>query len=138
MDVLAFKVNYYSDDFEKSFDKLVSKKKFRKLPAQIAELVAEVEKGEFSGTVLTRSDDPPYDVYKTRLPNKDTNEGKSNGYRVVYLARHDNRTVAFLLVYYKKEQETVAESYVKAMIDGYFLDIIQEQAEEEEMENTTE
>jgi len=73
-------------------------------------------------------------VYKTRLPNKDTNDGKSNGYRVVYLARHDKRTVAFLLVYYKKEQETIAESYVKALIDGYFINIVEAQAEEEEVE----
>jgi mRNA-degrading endonuclease RelE of RelBE toxin-antitoxin system len=132
MNITAYSLNFIHPDFDNQFNRLVQKKKFRKLPAQIADFITEIEKGEFSGDILTRSDDPPYDVYKTRLPNKDTNEGKSNGYRVIYLARHDNRSVAFLLIYYKKEQETVAETYVKALIDGYF---IEETKEEEEADN---
>jgi len=127
----AYILDYIAPEFDGNADRLVKKKKFRKLPAQIADLITEVEKGDFSGKIIIRSDDPLYDVYKTRLPNKDTNEGKSNGYRVVYLARHDKRTVAFLLIYYKKEQETVAESYVKAMIDGYFINIVKAEEETE-------
>ena len=40
MKIVAYEVTYYSPDFEKSADKLVTKKKFRKLPEQISESVA--------------------------------------------------------------------------------------------------
>ena len=76
--------------------------------------------------MLVHSDAPPYDVYKLRLPNDDTNVGKSNGYRVIYLARHDNHTVALLFIYYKKEQEAIGETYVRALVDGYFLSSLPE------------
>ena len=127
MSIVAYEVTYYSQDFGKSADRLVSKKKFRQLPAQIAELVSEFEKGIISGDVLIHSDIPPYDVYKIRLPNKDMNVGKSDGYRVIYLARHDRRTVAFLFIYYKKEHESLSDTYVKALVDGYFLDLLPEE-----------
>jgi len=66
-------------------------------------------------------------VFKIRLPNNDTNVGKSNGYRIIYLARHDNRTVAFLFIYYKKEQESIADTYVSALVEGYFLHSLPEE-----------
>ena len=124
MSIVAYEVTYYSPDFEKSADRLVSKKKFRKLPSQIASLVSDFEKGLISGDLLVHSDIPPYDVYKIRLPNEDTKVGKSDGYRIIYLARHDNHTIALLFIYYKKEYENVTDTYVKALVDGYFLDIV--------------
>ena len=124
MNTDAYEVNYYHKDFTENADRLVCKKKFRKLPAQILELVSELEAGSLDGDILFHSDNPPYDIYKVRLPNKDTNVGKSNGYRIIYLARHDNRTVAFLFIYYKKELETVTDTYVKALVDGYFLHVL--------------
>jgi mRNA-degrading endonuclease RelE of RelBE toxin-antitoxin system len=122
MSIEMYSLTYIHPDFDKQADRLIEKKKFRKLPSQIAELVVELEKGNFAGDILFHSDNPPYDVFKVRLPNEDTKVGKSNGYRIIYLARYDNRTVAFLFIYYKKEQESVADSYVSALIEGYFLD----------------
>jgi mRNA-degrading endonuclease RelE of RelBE toxin-antitoxin system len=126
MNTSGYEVSYYSPDFEKNADRLVTKKKFKKLPAQIASLVADFEKGLIKGDVIFRSDNPPYEVIKIRVPNEDTNVGKSDGYRVIYLAKHDSRSVALLFIYYKKEQETVSDAYVKALIEGYFLDLISE------------
>ena len=118
-------------DFDKAIDRFVRKKKFRKLPKQIKGLVEELEKGEFSGELLTRQDEPiPYEVYKKRLPNEDTQVGKSDGYRVIYLAMHETRIVALLTMYYKKEQETVSEAYIKGLIDGFFLDLLPYEDEE--------
>jgi len=125
----AYRIEYASNEFNSEIDRLVTKKKFRKLPNQINELWNELEKGDFSGTVIAHSDEPPYDVYKTRLPNEDMNVGKSNGYRIIYLVRHDAHIVGFLLIYYKKELETVVESYIKALIDGYFLSLLPEENE---------
>ncbi|MCL2052862.1 MAG: type II toxin-antitoxin system RelE/ParE family toxin [Oscillospiraceae bacterium] len=136
MSVEAYKVTYYDPDFQKSADRLVEKKKFRKLPLQIAGLLSELEKGNFDGKIIIRSDNPPYDVYKIRLPNNDTNEGKSNGYRVIYLAKHDDRTLAIFSIYYKKEQAKLADTYIRAMLDGYFLSVLPAESSDDEAEDS--
>ena len=73
-------------DFNKQLNRLIKKKCFLSLPFQIKELFTAFSKGEFEGDILKSSKEPiAYDVYKLRLPNPDTNVGKSNGYRVIYL-----------------------------------------------------
>ena len=131
MNIEAYSVDYRSPDFNKKVENFVRKKKFKKLPAQILDFIVEVEKGNFSGDIIEHSNEPPYDVYKARLPNEDVNVGKSNGYRLIYIAKHDNRIIAFLCIYYKKEDETVTDTYVKGLIDGYFLTTIKEEADTE-------
>jgi mRNA-degrading endonuclease RelE of RelBE toxin-antitoxin system len=113
------------NEFDKEVERFVKKKKFKKLPEQIEELVAELRAGNFSGEILTKSDNPPlYEIYKKRLPNNDTNAGKSNGYRVIYLVLYESHVVALLTIYYKKEYETISDVYIKGLIDGFFLDLI--------------
>ncbi|MDR3314813.1 MAG: type II toxin-antitoxin system RelE/ParE family toxin [Oscillospiraceae bacterium] len=109
----------YTEGYNKDIKRFVKKKRFMSLPAQMQELEAEMEKGNLSGDILTRSDSPvPYDVYKKRLPNPDTNVGQSNGYRLIYFARHDNKIIVFITIYYKKEQETISDSYIQGWIDA--------------------
>ena len=113
----------YEKDFRKNYKRLIKKKHFDKLPDQIEELVNELRDGRFSGTVLKRSDEPiHYEIYKKRLPNLNTNEGISGGYRVIYLAQHDDRFVIFITMYYKPEQETVSDAYIEGWIDSLFAD----------------
>ncbi|MCL2095273.1 MAG: hypothetical protein FWH10_00040 [Oscillospiraceae bacterium] len=111
----------YEPDFEKNLNRLVKKKKFSSLPGQIRKLEKSFERGEFEGDRMTHRDFPtPHDVYKLRLPNPDTNVGKSNGYRVIYTVVTEFKLVVFLTIYYKKEMENVSDEYVKGLIDGYF------------------
>ena len=76
-------------DFTKRVKRFVKKKKFLSLPAQIRELKEKLQCGEFEGDKIIHRDKPtPYDVYKLRLPNPDTNAGKSDGYRVIYIRQY--------------------------------------------------
>ena len=115
-------------DFTKNAERLVRKKKFVSLPKQIRELSENIIKGEFEGDKITHNDLPtPYDIYKLRLPNIDTNVGKSNGYRVIYMVVTERKIVVFLTIYYKKEDATVPDKYIDGLIDGYLLNLLQEE-----------
>lgn len=127
MSIEAFQIEYHKD-FEKEFERLAVKKKFKKLPDQIIEIVSEFEHGKFSGDKIAHSDFPiPHDVYKMRLPNPDANVGKSNGYRVIYMVVMETKTVIIFIIYYKKEQPTVSDTYINGLIDGYFLNSLPEE-----------
>ena len=132
MNKVAYELDFIHPDYEKEFNRFIKKKKFKKLPNQIVKLMDDFEEGVLGGKVIAHSEDPAYDVYKVRLANEDTQAGKSNGYRVIYLARHIEKTVAFLYIYYKKEQETIADEHVKALVDGYFLHLMKENDDTEE------
>ena len=115
-------------DFEKNFFRFLKKKQFRSLPDQIKDLKEKLQRGEFEGDKISHKDYPtPHDVYKLRLPNPDTGVGKSNGYRVIYLVRTENKIVVLLTMYYKKEQATVSDTYIAGLIDGYFLNSLEEE-----------
>ena len=47
-------------------------------------------------------------------------------------ARHEERSIALLSIYYKKEQEDASETYIRGLIDGYFMNIIPIPLEEDE------
>jgi len=116
------------EDFQKEVKRFAKKKKFKTLPSQIEELIKQFQRGKFEGNILTRNELPtPHDVYKLRLPNPDTNVGTSNGYRVIYMAVTEYKIVVFLTIYYKKEQETISDSYIRALIDGYFINLLPEE-----------
>ena len=113
------------DEFEKQVKRLTRKKRFFSLPQQVKELREKLEKGDFDEPPIFHLDEPmPIDVYKVRLPNSDTNEGKSNGYRVVYMAVSKLKVVVILTIYYKKEQADATDIYIKGLIDGFFLEYL--------------
>ena len=127
MTIDAFEIEYHAE-FDKEMNRFIVKKKFKKLPGQIRELVSEFETGNFSGTLIMRKDSPiECEIYKVRLPNEDTNVGKSNGYRVIYFAASKEKLVVLLAIYYKKEKPSISESYITALIDGYFLNSLPEE-----------
>ena len=118
-EIVSYEIRY-EPPFKNAANRFVRKKRFRSLPAQISEFAKELEQGRFTGDRFIHSDDPPYDVYKKRLPNPDANAGASNGYRVIYIAEHANRIIGLLAIYYKKEQEILAETYIEWLIEGFF------------------
>ena len=115
-------------DFRKDVKRLVKKKRFFSLPDQIKDLKEKLEQGKFEGDRMTHRDEPtPYDVYKLRLPNPDANVGKSDGYRIIYMVVTENRIVVLLTMYYKKEDASVPDMYIRGLIDGYFLHTLPEE-----------
>jgi len=136
--VKAFKVEF-GGDFEKQIRRLVRKKRFTGLPDQIDEIIENFEKGNFTGDFdgdeIMRVEDPiPYRVFKLRMPNPDTDAGKSNGYRLIYLMVSEDSLVVLLAIYYKKEIAEVSDNYVRDLADGYFLSLLPEASETEESE----
>jgi len=111
-----------TEDFKTEIKRFVKKKKFINLPNQIKELIGSLEKGDFSGVMTKRIDLPTkHEIYKLRLPNKDTNEGKSGGFRVYYTVMFDNKLVLLITIYYKKEKESVSDNFIDGLIEGYLL-----------------
>ena len=98
MKIEAFEVEYHPE-FDKEVDRFITKKRFKKLPDQIEGLVAEFEKGNFSGTPIISRDSP-----------------------IEY-----EKLVVLLTIYYKKEKGSISESYIAALIDGYFLHSLPEE-----------
>ena len=112
----------YTTDFAKNIRRLTKKKQFVNLPHQILELEAKLSSGEFPGILIRQVDLPEeHKVYKLRLPNLDAKVGKSDGYRLIYTVFLPRRIVVLLTIYYKKEQESVTETYIKGLIDGFLL-----------------
>jgi mRNA-degrading endonuclease RelE of RelBE toxin-antitoxin system len=125
MDNIIFYEVEQSGDFASNVRRLTKKKRFNNLPDQIISLDEQLVKGIFPGALIKHSNEPePYDVYKLRLPNPDTNVGKSNGYRIIYIVVTERRIIVLLTIYYKKEDETVTDTYIEGLIDGYFLDAV--------------
>jgi len=111
-----------TDDFKADIRRFIKKKRFVNLPAQIQELVCGLKKGDFPGVVTKRADFPiKHEIYKLRLPNKDTNEGKSNGYRVYYSVMLDDELVLLVTIYYKKEIGSISENFIDGLINGYLF-----------------
>ncbi|MDR2589621.1 MAG: hypothetical protein LBC71_01340 [Oscillospiraceae bacterium] len=109
-------------EFDRNAKRFIKKKKFKSLPKQIDELIEQFEKGGFKGDRILHSKTPVnYDIYKLRLPNPDTNTGKSGGYRVIYLVVTKAKIVVLLTIYYKKETSDVTDAFLKWLVDGYFL-----------------
>ncbi|MCL1947717.1 MAG: hypothetical protein FWF51_11325 [Chitinivibrionia bacterium] len=111
-----------TEDFKTEIKRFVKKKKFVNLPNQIKELIYDLQKGNFSGVMTKRIDLPiKHEIYKLRLPNKDTGEGKSGGYRIYYTVMFDNKLVLLITIYYKKEKEVVSDNFIDGLIEGYLL-----------------
>ena len=64
--------------------------------------------------------------YKCRLANEDTKVGKSNGYRELYAVFTDDMFIYIIDVYYKKEQESVDDSYIDGLIQGLLVQFTEE------------
>lgn len=48
-------------------------------------------------------------VIKVRIANTDTKKGKSNGYRMIYYAIKEDKSIYLLSIYYKKDDNRVLE-----------------------------
>lgn len=88
----------------------IQKKKFLHIDDDIEEIVNSLENGNLVGEAISDVSVSKGNVnktYKVRAKNSDTNQGKSNGYRVIYYAVTDNAEIYLLTVYYKKDDSRI-------------------------------
>jgi len=108
------------DEAEKNIERFVRKKKYYSLPSQIKKVISDCEKGVFSGdNILTYEEPTRIEVYKLRLPNPDTDAGKSNGYRVIYAIAVEHKLVVILSIYYKKELPNLPDNAIRGLINSF-------------------
>jgi mRNA-degrading endonuclease RelE of RelBE toxin-antitoxin system len=117
--------------FTKKVQYYIRKKKYRHLDEQVDKLMDKLAQGDFDSSTtpsLLHSDIPtPYDIYKMRMANPDANEGKSGGYRVIYMIKTAHKVIVLMTIYAKSEQETISDQYVEALVQGYFMQQLPEE-----------
>ncbi|MDD5935548.1 MAG: hypothetical protein PUC65_08335 [Clostridiales bacterium] len=94
--------------FESDVDFYERKRKYRNITEDIKSIVEDLEKGNLIGNPipeLTIEDDNH--TYKVRVANSDANQGKSNGYRLIYYAVKDDREIFLLTIYSKKDDNRI-------------------------------
>ena len=91
-----------SRKFKEDIKFYIRKKKYFLINKDISVVESELAKGHLVGNKLDNLNLPCGDVYKVRLPNSSTNEGKSNGFRLLYYAVLDEK-IYLLTIYSKKD-----------------------------------
>jgi mRNA-degrading endonuclease RelE of RelBE toxin-antitoxin system len=130
-DVKVYEV-IISDEANSEVNRLARKKKFVSLPRQIISLVDDIEKGILNGDiVLSYAKPTKIDVYKVRLPNPDTNVGKSNGYRVLYAMVFEQKLAVILSVYYKKEITNIPGHVIREYVDELIAEYLYGDSEDD-------
>lgn len=84
----------------------IRKKKFKKLPDDIREILKDIKSGKFPGSEISNlklKNDENQSVYKVRAKNSNTKVGKSNGYRIIYYVRNYEKIIFLVTIYYKKD-----------------------------------
>ena len=80
----------------------VKKRKYFKIEKDLKPVTDELAKGHLVGDKLANLDLPYGDVYKVRIANSSTNEGKSNGFRLLYYVVLNDK-IYLLTIYSKKD-----------------------------------
>jgi mRNA-degrading endonuclease RelE of RelBE toxin-antitoxin system len=91
------------------------RKKYPHAGDDVQTLIHVLEQGETPGDQIQGTG---YTAYKTRLPNRDAQRGKSGGYRVIYYLRVRNRVI-LLTIYAKTELVDITPDEIRRMIDAY-------------------
>lgn len=99
-----------TDKFLLDIKYYIQKKNFLHIDDDIEEIIESLEKGELIGDAISDvsvSKGNTNKIYNVRAKNSDTNQGKSNGYRVIYYAVTNDAEVYLLTVYNKKDNNRI-------------------------------
>lgn len=107
--------------FEADINYYKKKKKFTNIMDDIGKIIDDISNGKMVGDEITDIKIPEQDgVYKVRAVNTNTRQGKSNGYRVIYYAMKEDKSVYLLTVYYKKEDRNIpSKKKIKSLIEEF-------------------
>ncbi|MCL1902901.1 MAG: type II toxin-antitoxin system RelE/ParE family toxin [Oscillospiraceae bacterium] len=94
----------FTKRFEQDIDYYRKKKKYHHIEDDISSIIDNLENGELIGNEISGINlEMSGHTYKVRAVNTDTKSGKSDGYRVIYYAVQDDKTVFLLTIYSKKD-----------------------------------
>ena len=61
-------------------------------------------------------------IIKVRIANSDTKKGKSNGYRIIYYAIKEDKSIYLLSIYYKKDDNRIlTNEQIIELVDKYCI-----------------
>jgi mRNA-degrading endonuclease RelE of RelBE toxin-antitoxin system len=123
MDVEIYQVDIGAV-FQKQYKLYFKKRKYYSLEKQVQSLINDFKNGVFdnSADMLVRSEEPvEYEIYKMRMANPDAGEGKSGGYRIIYMVKTLNKVIALLTIYSKSDQDSISDREIELLVDGYFM-----------------
>jgi mRNA-degrading endonuclease RelE of RelBE toxin-antitoxin system len=123
MDIEIYQVDIGAA-FQKQYKLYFKKRKYYSLEKQIQSLITDFKDGIFdsSADMLVRSQEPvEYEIYKMRMANPDAGEGKSGGYRIIYMVKTLNKVIALLTIYSKSDQDSITDREIELLVDGYFM-----------------
>lgn len=118
---------YYSikptEEFNNNVKYYIKKKKFTKLPTDIKGIIENLEKGIFDGDIIGDLDLGDNQIaHKVRAVNSNTNVGKLNGYRLIYLVEENDKVVFLVTIYYKKEDNNIpSDAQIREIIKKYCI-----------------
>lgn len=97
-----------TDNFNKDMKYYIRKKRYRKIIKDVEPILKDLERGVFVGDEITDlkigSDSK---TYKVRAVNSDTNEGKVNGYRIIYYVETEEKIIFLITIYHKKDENRI-------------------------------
>lgn len=93
--------------FENDASYYKKKKKFKHIMDDIDEVVNALASGNLIGDPIPGLVFDNNETIKVRAANTDTNEGKSNGYRIIYYAIRNDYQIYLLTIYYKKDDNRI-------------------------------
>jgi mRNA-degrading endonuclease RelE of RelBE toxin-antitoxin system len=129
MEINVFEVEVF-DEFRKDYKLYFKKKKYYSLEEQIKTLITDFSKGVFDNSAVPlrhRETPAEYDIFKMRLANPDAGEGKSGGYRIIYMIKTADKIVVLLTIYSKSDKESITDREIELLVDGYFMSQLTEE-----------
>lgn len=99
---------YPTDEFNDNIEFYIRKKKYKHITKNINDVLENLKCGIFNGKIICDLKlGIKNNTYKIRAINTDTQQGKSNGYRLIYYVEKDNKIVFLLTIYYKKDEDRI-------------------------------
>lgn len=97
-----------TDQFQKDVKYYVKKKKYTSIKNDIKAVTDLLENGDLVGDEIPNLKiDINGQTFKVRAANSDTNDGKSNGYRIIYYVIKEDYEIYLLTIYYKKDSSKI-------------------------------
>ena len=90
-------------------------KRYRHIRSDVQPIIDQLQSGEIVGDQIPKI---PYTVFKVRIKNSDNQKGKSGGYRFIYYLKTSNKII-LVTIYSKSDQQDVAITKIKQIIDGF-------------------
>lgn len=100
----------FAPAFQKDVKRL--RKKYPRIQHDIQPLIDRLMDGDTPGDQIQSTG---YTVYKVRLPNRDTQRGKSGGYRVIYYIQTPEQLV-LLTIYAKSDRSDLSADAIQDII----------------------